>query len=154
MQTLLRISVALTAAICFSTATAASEPVSTSRDGIAAGGHDVTAYQKLKSGGNAVSGNASFTAKYKGATWHFVRSEDRDKFSKNPDKFSPAFNGHCANALALGEGLIPTSGKHWLILDDQLYFFFANRGAKRWSDGNYQQYLSEATAAWKAITKP
>ena len=144
----------IAAAMSLSVTSAADEPISTSSSGVAAGGHDVTAYPSLNRGGNAVTGNANYTATYKGAAWHFVRREDRDKFNENPEKFTPAFNGHCANALALGEGLIPTSGKHWLILDDQLYFFFAPRGAKRWSDGNTKHYLSQATAAWKAITKP
>jgi len=115
MRTLLKTS-ALIATALFVTAVSASEPVSTSGDGVAAGGHDVTAYKNLNRGGDAVSGNASFAAQYKGATWHFVRREDRDKFNENPEKFSPAFNGHCANALALGEGLIPTSALLFLCL--------------------------------------
>lgn len=153
MQSIFKAAI-IAAAIGVGAANAANEPVSISAGGVAAGGHDVTAYRSLERGGDAVSGNTGFTAQYKGATWHFVRGEDRDKFSKNPEKFTPAFNGHCANALALGEGLIPTTGKTWLILDEQLYFFFAPRGARRWSDGNYKQYLTEATAAWTAITKP
>jgi YHS domain-containing protein len=144
----------IAAAFFAGAANAANEPVSTSSNGVAAGGHDVTAYKNLNRSGDAVSGSASFTATYKGATWQFVRKEDRDRFEKNPGNFTPAFNGHCANALALGEGLIPTTGKSWLILDDQLYFFFAPRGAKRWSDGNHKRYLAQAMSAWTAITKP
>lgn len=132
---------------------AGSEPVSTNADGVAAGGHDVTAYFELKKGDDTVIGKPGFSAKYKGATWRFIRSEDRDRFNQTPEKFAPAFNGHCANALSLGEGLIRTSGETWLILDEKLYFFYAPRGAKRWLNGNYKQYLSEARTAWNAITK-
>ncbi len=154
MRSQIRSAVLLGVLAVTSAAWAGKEPVSKNANGVAAGGYDVTAYRTIKQGADAIAGDASFSAQYKGATWHFIRREDRDRFGQSPEKFSPAFNGHCANALALGEGLIPTSGKHWLILDDQLYFFFAPRGQKRWLGGDYKQYRTQATAAWQAITKP
>lgn len=154
MRTKIQSSVLLCVLAMTSAAWAGNAPVSTNANGVAAGGYDVTAYRTIMPGADPVAGDASFSAQYKGATWHFVRRADRDRFAQSPEKFSPAFNGHCANALSLGEGLIRTSGKHWLILDDQLYFFFAPRGAKRWLSGDYRRYRTEATTAWRGITQP
>ena len=73
-------------------------------------------------------------------------------FAADPDRYSPTYNGHCANALSLGEGLIRTDGTHWEIFDDRLYLFFAARGRDRWTDGNWKTYKAEADAAWQALS--
>lgn len=127
-------------------------PVSKNRQGVAAGGHDVTVYQQLERGGKAVKGDKLYVVNWRGAQWRFVREEDSQRFAADPEKFAPAYNGHCANALSLDEGLIKTNGKHWAIFDDQLYLFYAARGAKRWLEGDYQVYKQEADRAWQQLT--
>jgi len=101
----------------------AAEPVSKSRlKGVAIGGHDSVAYHSLASSPQekAIKGTKKFVVQYKGAKWNFIDQESADKFAAEPEKFSPAYNGHCANALSLGEGLIRTDGTHWEIFGDQL----------------------------------
>lgn len=130
----------------------AKEPVSTGYFGnTAIGGHDVTAYHQLKQGDQAVEGNKEYVVEWKGAKWRFLREADSKAFAANPERYAPAYNGHCANALSLGEGLIKTDGTHWAIFDDQLYLFYAGRGTKRWLNGDYTVYKAEADRAWKAI---
>lgn len=130
----------------------AKEPVSVSYFSHSAiGGHDTTAYHDLARGDKAQKGDKSFVVEWKGAKWRFVTEADSKRFAANPEKFAPAYNGHCANALSLGEGLIKTNGKHWAIFDDQLYLFYAARGAKRWIEGDYKVYRQEASAAWADI---
>ena len=131
----------------------ANEPVSVGfLNNVAVGGHDVTAYYQLDKGQTAIKGDKTFVVQYKGAQWHFLTEADRKAFAKNPEKFAPAYNGHCANALSLGEGLIPTNGKYWAIFDDQLYLFFAPRGARRWlAADDYREYKADADRAWQAI---
>jgi YHS domain-containing protein len=131
---------------------AANEPVSTSLFGTTAiGGHDATAYHGLSQGDQAQKGSKKYVVTWKGAEWQFLSEKDSQLFAANPEKYAPAYNGHCANALSLGEGLIKTSGKHWAIFDDQLYLFYASRGTKRWLNGNYKDYKEEADRAWKEI---
>ena len=132
---------------------AADEPVSTGFIGnTAIGGHDVTAYHQLAVDAKAIKGEKVYTVNWKGADWHFVTEADSEKFAANPEKFAPAYNGHCANALSLGEGLIRTNGKYWAIFDEQLYLFFAPRGAKRWQAAeDYREYKAAADRAWDAI---
>ncbi len=130
----------------------ANEPVSTAYfSNKAIGGHDTIGYHGLQQGAKAIKGQQTYTATWKGAEWHFVSEAQKQAFLSDPTKYAPAYNGHCANALSLGEGLIPTSGKHWLVLDKQLYLFYAARGVNRWLSGDYQEYKTEADKAWQTL---
>ena len=89
---------------------------------------------------------------WRGAKWRFASEQSRDQFSANPEKYTPAYNGHCANAMSLGEGLIKTDGTHWEIFDDKLYLFYASRGRNRWLDAeDYRVYKTIADQAWQAL---
>jgi YHS domain-containing protein len=132
----------------------ASEPVSKSYFGdIAIGGYDTVAYHGAAANNppKAIKGNKAWKAKWKGANWLFTTEVDRDLFTANPERYAPAYNGHCANALSLGEGLIETDGTHWQIFEGQLYTFYAARGRDRWMDGNLADYKKVADKAWQKI---
>ena len=134
----------------------AAEPVSKSRfSGVAIGGHDSVAYHQIsrEPQDNALEGAKSHVVKYKGAKWRFVSKESSDLFAANPEQYAPAYNGHCANALSLGEGLIRTDGTHWEIFEDQLYLFYATRGRDRWTDGNWKKYKVVSDAAWEKLSR-
>ena len=140
------------AALLLSGTLFADEPISVKR-GITIGGHDTVAYHAPDnvSRHEAVEGDKAFTAEYAGAVWRFRSEENRDAFLADPDRYRPAYGGHCANGLSLGEGLIRTNGKTWEIFEDQLYVFYAPRGRTRWNDGNWQTYKQDADRAWQEI---
>lgn len=132
----------------------AEEPVSKSFfGGVAIGGMDTVAYhsEKARDSGQAVPGKDRYEFEWKGATWRFANEASRDKFAKNPDKWVPEFNGHCANALSLGKGLVKTDGTVWQFFDDRLYLFYAEAGLKRWQEGNFREYRKKAEEAWAGI---
>jgi len=136
----------------------AAEPVAKSRlGGIAIGGHDAAAYHALERAprADAVAGQNRFEVEYKGATWRFADAASAEAFRAEPQRYAPAYNGHCANALSLGEGLIRTDGTHWQIFDgdDTLYLFYAARGRERWLNGDRDAYRREADAAWATLTR-
>lgn len=138
----------------FASALHAAEPVSKSRfKGIAIGGHDSIAYHTLASSGHppAVPGSKKFVVKFKGAKWQFGSQRSADLFRQDPQRYAPAYNGHCANALSLGKGLLKTDGTHWEVLGDKLFLFYAAKGRERWMDGNWQDYKVAADAAWNKI---
>ena len=140
--------------VTLSTGLFASEPVSKSSFGnVAIDGHDTFAYHSEQAIAEykATQGSKKYTVKHKGAKWRFASQENADTFSADPDKYSPAYNGHCANALSLGEGLVKTDGTHWEIFGDQLYLFYAGRGRERWLDGNFESYKTDADQAWQQI---
>ena len=129
--------------VLFSVTIFAAEPVASVGD-IAIGGHDTVAYHSLQKDpqAKAVSGDDSYVVEYKGAKWRFLDKASAKKFAAEPDRYSPAYNGHCANALSIGNGLLKTDGTHWEIFDNQLYLFFAARGRTRWTEGDCLLYTS------------
>lgn len=132
----------------------AGDPVSKSfLTGIAIGGHDTVAYHRLDNRelNRAIKGNQAWKVEWKGADWLFSSKADRDLFAANPERYSPAYNGFCANALSLGEGLISTDGSHWQIFGDRLYTFYAARGRQRWLAGDFEEYRLVADKAWKEL---
>ena len=135
--------------------TSAAEPVSKSRlGGKAIGGHDTVAYHSLSKEphGSALKGQKTWTVNYKGAKWRFASEQSATLFEANPEQYAPAYNGHCANALSLGEGLVKTDGTHWEIIGDQLYLFYAARGRDRWlSVDDISEYKAAADAAWRLL---
>ena len=144
------------ALVAIPAAAQAVEPVSKSRwSGVAIGGHDTAAYHELSRApqASAVEGTKTWSVEYKGATWRFASAESAERFAADPAGFLPAYNGFCANALSLGEGLVRTDGTHWEILGDQLYLFYAGRGRERWLDGNWQDFRQQADAAWVELER-
>ena len=135
----------------------ADEPVSKRFFGnVAIEGHDSVAYHQSHEAGKheAAVGEPDFTAEYKGAVWRFASAKSRDQFRADPDRYAPAYNGHCANALALGEGLIGTDGTHWEIFGDKLYLFYADRGRQRWLVADdFRVYKNQADQAWAGLIK-
>lgn len=133
----------------------AAEPVSKSRFwGVAIGGHDSVAYHGLQRAPqeSAIEGDKTYTVEYKGAKWRFLSKESSELFAANPDQYSPNYNGHCANALSLGEGLVRTDGTHWEIFENKLYLFYAASGRERWTDGSWKTYKVVADAAWQKLS--
>ncbi|MBX2884021.1 MAG: hypothetical protein KTR32_28970 [Granulosicoccus sp.] len=145
------------AAMLLPVSTLAAEPVSKSSfRGIAIGGHDSVEYHNLTTEphASAVAGKKSFVVKWKGAKWRFLSQASADAFSANPEKYSPAYNGFCANALSLGKGLLKTDGTHWEIFGDKLYLFYAAAGRERWVAVDDQaEFIASADAAWVKLSQ-
>ena len=115
--------------------------------------HDTVAYHDLmvREEHQEVKGNKAFVVKYKIANWYFASQQSADKFASAPQKYEPRYNGFCANALSLGEGLIPISGKVREFFGDQLHLFYAERGRQRWMKGEWQSSQKQANSAWQAL---
>lgn len=134
----------------------AAEPVSKSKRGVMIGGHDSVAYHTLSRApqAKAATGKKTYVVEYLGAKWRFSSQENADLFKANPEKYKPAYNGHCANALSLGKGLLKTNGKVWEIFGDQLYLFYAKKGRKRWlSVDDISDFKAVADAEWAKLSQ-
>ncbi|GGK72342.1 YHS domain-containing (seleno)protein [Amphritea balenae] len=142
--------------ICISSFSFAAEPVSMSYwNKVAIEGHDTVAYHDthVRSSHQQVLGQKQFTVDWGGAKWRFASQASADKFAADPARYKPEYNGHCANALSLGEGLIKTDGTVWEFFGDQLHLFYAERGRQRWLNGDWQVYKQDANKAWQALTQ-
>lgn len=91
--------------------------VNTDEKGIALHGYDPVAYFTV---GAPTKGNASFTAKYEGASYFFASAENLQKFKANPAAFAPQFGGFCAMGIAL-EKKLDGDPAVWKIVDGKLY---------------------------------
>jgi len=153
--------IAIVIAACFICLSAigfagAAEPVSKTENGIAIGSHDAVAYHSLSREPHAAAlpGAKTWTVEYKGAQWNFASKENADLFQANPEKYKPAYNGHCANALSLGRGLVVTDGTVWEIFGDQLFLFFAERGRERWlSTDDISAFKAVSDAEWQKLSQ-
>ena len=120
--------------------------------GVAINGHDSVAYHdQIEKQHIATIGDSAHEFEWKGATWRFATRQSRDLFAANPEQYAPAYNGFCANALSLGNGLKKTDGTHWQIFDGQLYVFYSGKGRDRWLAGDYREYKAAADLAWQKI---
>jgi YHS domain-containing protein len=134
----------------------AAEPVSKSDPGsVAIGGIDTTAYhlQKVREEHKAVMGNSEFTVEWNAAKWHFASQQSADKFTSDPERYRPQYNGFCSNALSLGRRLVKTDGTVWEFFGDDLHLFYAEKGRQRWLNGDWKTYKQEANKSWAVLSK-
>ncbi|MEC9265392.1 MAG: YHS domain-containing (seleno)protein [Alphaproteobacteria bacterium] len=122
--------------------------------GFAIGGYDPVAYfdldqmplgQRQK---EAVPGNAGITAEFNGAQWAFATEANRDTFLADPEKYAPAYDGHCAYGIAQG-GKVPGNPNLWRIVDGKLYLNITPTVVGLWEqdiDGN----LSKSESNWSS----
>lgn len=100
----------------FSSVTFAAETVF-QQDGIAIKGYDPVNYHTMK---QAVKGDSQFVFEWKGVDWLFASQENRDLFSRSPDKYAPEYGGYCAYAASKGS-LAPIDPKAWTVHNNILY---------------------------------
>ena len=149
---------AIALAVCLQGLAFAAEPVSKSRiGGVAIGGHDTMAYYELERApyADAIEGEKTYTVDYKGAKWRFASAESAARFAEDPERYQPVYNGHCANALSTGNGLVRTDGEVWEIFDGELHLFYARAGLERWlaAGEGWREYRAAADAAWEQLSQ-
>jgi YHS domain-containing protein len=150
-------SIAVLALVCsFVSPVLAAQPVS--KDfwaGVAIGGKDSVSYyaSDAKKAHVVADGDKRYEVEYLGAKWRFASKQSADKFAASPATYVPQYNGHCANALSTGEGLVKTDGSVWEFFDNKLYLFYAEGGRERWEKGDWRDYRVHADAAWKTIVE-
>ncbi|QRM35254.1 YHS domain-containing (seleno)protein [Microvirga sp. VF16] len=107
-------------AFCFlSTAAQTSEaPVNVlGGQGIAIRGYDPVAYFV---DGEARTGQPRFSTEHTGARWLFSSDANKRLFEQNPDRYTPAYGGHCAYGVGKGS-LLDADPQAWMIVYGRLY---------------------------------
>lgn len=117
---------------------------------VALQGYDPIAYFNDK---KAVEGSASFTAEYKGVSYHFKSKQNRDLFISNPSKYEPEYGGWCAYAMGATGEKVEVNPETFKIVNGKLYLFynkFFNNTLKSWNkdeanlkvkaDNNWQKF--------------
>ena len=120
--------------------------------GFAASGYDVVAFRSLDQSAvgskqpEAVPGNSGITAEYNGAKWAFASEENRDQFLADPEKYAPAYDGHCAYGVAQG-GKVPGNPNLWRIVDDRLYLNITPKVVGLW-ESDIPGQIQDAESNW------
>ncbi|OLF74132.1 hypothetical protein AWH62_08320 [Maricaulis sp. W15] len=115
------------------------------RDGRPVGGHDVVSYHTSDA---PLPGLDSITAEYNGVTWYFATEDNRDLFVANPARYAPAYDGHCAYALA-NDRKVRSDPLAYRVVDGVLYMNFSASIQERW-ERDIPGYLEQSEANWPA----
>ena len=110
---------------------------------LAAEGYDVVAYF---SEGEAVPGSAAHTLDWDGREWRFASEAHRRMFRADPDRYAPAYDGHCAWALSQGR-LAQGRPQHWAIHGGRLFFNCNAEVHERWLDER-ERRIEAADREW------
>lgn len=112
----------------------------------AAGGHDVVAYFTE---GRPVPGEARFTHHWRGAAWRFSSAANRDAFAAGPERYAPAYGGHCAWAAAQGYRAAGDP-RHWRIIDGRLFLNFNAEVHRNW-ERDIPGFIRAADGEWPRL---
>jgi len=139
--------VALIAAGCASLGVGQPAAVNKDSSGLALDGYDSVAYFKENL---PRMGKPEFTADYNGAKWQFASAENRDAFSKEPEKYAPQYGGYCAWAVSQGytADTDPQTGK---VVDGKLYLNYNPAVAVKWNE-NIPKYIEDGNQNWKDLS--
>ncbi|MEO0882406.1 MAG: YHS domain-containing (seleno)protein [Pseudomonadota bacterium] len=115
---------------------------------LALGGYDAVSYFA----DGPVEGSADYATTYKGASFQFASQENLDTFLGDPDKFAPAYGGHCAWGAA-NAAAYPGDPKVWAIVDDRLYLNYNTEVQEGWNEDR-AGFIETADAAWPGVLNP
>lgn len=95
------------------------EPVS--KDKVAIGGYDLVAYFIP---GKATKGDPEIKSVYKGISYYFSNTSNRDAFALNPEKYLPQYEGWCALAVGQQKKKVNINPETFKVTEGKLYLFY------------------------------
>lgn len=90
-------------------------------NGAAIGGYDPVAYFEQS---EAILGDPNFATIVDGVTYQFSSIENKKLFDSNIDKYTPAYGGWCAYAVAESSTKMEPDPTMWQIQDGKLMLFY------------------------------
>jgi YHS domain-containing protein len=136
------------AAVLFAHAAAAGKPFVFADQNGAIRGYDPVAYFTH---GAPAKGSKEFRHEWRGATWHFASSANRDRFAADPQRYAPQYGGYCAYGVALGSAP-PIDPAAWSIVDGKLYLNYNLPTRATW-EKDIPGYIRKADANWPGVLK-
>lgn len=112
-------------------------------DGVAVSGYDVVAYFTE---GEPVAGLAEYSYRWQDVEWRFASAEHRALFQEDPEKYAPAYGGHCAFGVASGRELA-SSPQHWVIHEGRLFLNLNENVHGDWME-NLEENIATADSNW------
>ena len=115
-------------------------------NGLALDGYDPVAYFEQ---GEAVKGSPEYSYQWNNATWHFSSARNRSLFGRTPERFAPAYDGHCAYGTAL-DGKVPGDPLVWTIYEGRLYVNITPR-VQGWWEKDIPKFLGKSEVNWSHL---
>jgi enamine deaminase RidA (YjgF/YER057c/UK114 family) len=84
--------------------------------------------------------------------WRFASDAHRQSFAKDPDHYTPQYDGYCAMGVGAGEAAHKDSvdPEAWAIVDGKLYLTHVSQ-AMEWWQQNPAEYIKQADENWAAV---
>ena len=115
---------------------------------VAADGYDVVAFFAR---GEALEGSAEHSHEWRGAQWRFTSEANLERFRANPQRYAPAYGGHCA--LAVAEGSAEAGDpRYWTIHEGRLFFNYNGDVQERWNEDR-AGYIAAADEQWPEMVE-
>ena len=114
-------------------------------------GYDSVAYF---TDGTAVQGKPDLETMWHRLRWRFASVSHREMFVKDPDRYTPQYDGYCAmgtsnDAAAHKDTVDPTA---WAIVDGKLYFTHNQHWLNVWKE-KAAEHIKQADREWQAVNK-
>lgn len=117
-------------------------------DGVAIRGYDPVAYIAEQ---KAIAGKVEFTGVYKGSSFRFKDSANREAFLANPEKYAPQFGGYCAFGVSRGYKA-DTAPDAFSIVDGKLFLNYNGEVKAMWTKDR-DALVGKAEANWPTVAK-
>jgi YHS domain-containing protein len=120
--------------------------------GIALDGFDPTSYF---AGKKPLKGKPEFALKHEGVIYHFASESNKQTFSKNANKYIPAYGGWCAYAIGKTGAKVEPDFENFKIVDGRVNLFYKNFFTNTLDDWNKDEanLNSKAIKNWESIIK-
>lgn len=116
--------------------------------GYAVSGYDAVAYFTV---GEPTKGDKKISAEWNGAKWLFSSEANKELFLASPEKYAPAYDGHCAFAAGIGKK-VSAKPTLWKIIDGRLFLNFSKAANDRWLE-NPESYIKDGDENWQELGK-
>jgi len=112
-------------------------------------GYDPVAYF---TDGKPIQGKSEIEYLWHKLRWRFASGEHRDIFVKDPDRYTPQYDGYCAMGTSnAGEAHKDTvDPEAWAIVDGKLYFTHNQYWLQVWR-ANAEEHIKKGDQDWAAI---
>tara|TARA_B110001454_G_scaffold28073_1_gene27420 strand:+ start:7230 stop:7679 length:450 start_codon:yes stop_codon:yes gene_type:complete len=124
------------------------------KEGVILNGYDVVSYFQ---GDQPKLGVPQYQTTHDEAIYWFESHENKSRFLKDPNKYTPQFGGWCAYAVADSKSKVEVDPKSFLIQDGRLLVFYNGFLAdtrKKWQNTKNKDpktFLREADANWPSV---
>lgn len=113
--------------------------------GVLAHGYDVVSYFD----GDPEPGSSSYAYEVDGFTLYFSSDNNRQRFQKDPERYTPSFGGYCSYGVRMGKKL-DIDPMAYAIENDRLYLLL-DRSTKTLWDKDRKRNIGIAERLWPGI---